>query len=254
MDRAAQSRGRANGDTNMSQMHFARKGLVTEEMAYVAELEKLPLELVRDEIAAGRLIIPANINHPELEPMAIGVATLCKINANIGNSAMTSNSRGAAEAAHGGPLRRGYGDGPVDGRRYSDDSRADSAAFAGADRDGADLRGAGAGEEARGPEHRRVPRSDRGAGAAGRGLLHDPRRRADPVCADGGEADHGDCEPGRRDPGAVDDAPPQAEFSVRELRPHREGDGEVRRELLAGRRAAAGMPGGCDATRRSLPS
>jgi phosphomethylpyrimidine synthase len=78
------------GDTNLSQMHFARKGLLTEEMAYVAEREKLPLELVRDEIAAGRLIIPANVNHPELEPMGIGIATRCKVNANIGNSAVTS--------------------------------------------------------------------------------------------------------------------------------------------------------------------
>jgi phosphomethylpyrimidine synthase len=79
------------GDTNMSQMHFARKGLITEEMAYVAKREQISPELVRDEIAAGRLIIPANINHPELEPMAIGIASKCKVNANIGNSAVTSN-------------------------------------------------------------------------------------------------------------------------------------------------------------------
>jgi phosphomethylpyrimidine synthase len=79
------------GDDNMSQMHFARKGLVTEEMVYVAEREKISPETVRDEVAAGRMIIPANVNHPELEPMAIGVASLCKINANIGNSAITSN-------------------------------------------------------------------------------------------------------------------------------------------------------------------
>jgi phosphomethylpyrimidine synthase len=79
------------GDTNVSQMHFARKGLITEEMAYVAKREQISAELVRDEIAAGRLIIPANINHPELEPMAIGVASRCKVNANIGNSAVTSN-------------------------------------------------------------------------------------------------------------------------------------------------------------------
>uniref|UniRef100_A0A7V4XTI3 Phosphomethylpyrimidine synthase n=1 Tax=Acidobacterium capsulatum TaxID=33075 RepID=A0A7V4XTI3_9BACT len=79
------------GDTNMSQMHFARKGLITEEMAYVAKREQISAELVRDEIAAGRLIIPANINHPELEPMAIGIASKCKVNANIGNSAVTSN-------------------------------------------------------------------------------------------------------------------------------------------------------------------
>ncbi|HMK21302.1 MAG TPA: phosphomethylpyrimidine synthase ThiC, partial [Terriglobales bacterium] len=80
-----------NQDGNFSQMHYARQGLVTEEMVYVAEREKIAPELVRDEVARGRLIIPANINHPELEPMGIGVATLCKINANIGNSAVTSN-------------------------------------------------------------------------------------------------------------------------------------------------------------------
>ncbi|MCL2660867.1 MAG: phosphomethylpyrimidine synthase ThiC, partial [Acidobacteriaceae bacterium] len=80
-----------SGDWNMSQMHFARKGLVTEEMAFVAQREKLSPELVRNEIAAGRMIIPANINHVELEPMAIGVESLCKINANIGNSAIVEN-------------------------------------------------------------------------------------------------------------------------------------------------------------------
>src|SRR6202140_3363265 len=80
-----------NKDGNFSQMHYARRGFVTEEMRYVAEREKLTPELVRDEVACGRMIIPANINHPELEPMGIGVASLCKINANIGNSAVTSN-------------------------------------------------------------------------------------------------------------------------------------------------------------------
>jgi phosphomethylpyrimidine synthase len=79
------------GDTNMSQMHFARKGIVTEEMMYVADREKITPELVRKEVAEGRMIIPANVNHPELEPMAIGVESLCKINANIGNSSVTSN-------------------------------------------------------------------------------------------------------------------------------------------------------------------
>ena len=79
------------GDTNMSQMHFARKGLITEEMAYVAHREKLEPEFICKEVAEGRMIIPANINHPELEPMAIGVGSKCKINANIGNSALVSN-------------------------------------------------------------------------------------------------------------------------------------------------------------------
>jgi len=79
-----------NRDGNFSQMHFARQGLITDEMRYIALREKITPELVRDEVARGRMIIPANINHPELEPMCIGVASLCKINANIGNSAVTS--------------------------------------------------------------------------------------------------------------------------------------------------------------------
>ena len=85
------SRKSSNTDGNFSQMRYARKGEITEEMAYVAHREKLSPELVRDEVARGRMIIPANINHPELEPMCIGVASLCKINSNIGNSAVTSN-------------------------------------------------------------------------------------------------------------------------------------------------------------------
>ena len=66
-----------SGDTNFSQMHFARKGVITEEMEFIAKKEKLTPELVRDEVARGRMIIPANVNHPELEPMAIGIASLC---------------------------------------------------------------------------------------------------------------------------------------------------------------------------------
>jgi len=80
-----------SGDANFSQMHYARQGKITEEMVFVAERERITPELVRDEVAAGRMIIPANINHPELEPMAIGVASKCKINANIGNSSVASN-------------------------------------------------------------------------------------------------------------------------------------------------------------------
>src|SRR6202008_4274434 len=83
-------RKRENTNGNFSQMHYARQDVITEEMSSIAHREKLAPELVRDEVARGRMIIPANINHPELEPMAIGVASLCKINANIGNSAVTS--------------------------------------------------------------------------------------------------------------------------------------------------------------------
>jgi phosphomethylpyrimidine synthase len=80
-----------NWDGNFSQMHCARRGITSEEMEFVAWREKLTPEQVREEVGRGRMIIPANINHPELEPMCIGVASLCKINANIGNSAVTSN-------------------------------------------------------------------------------------------------------------------------------------------------------------------
>ena len=74
-----------------TQIHYGRRGLVTEEMEYVARRERLSAETVRDEVARGRMIIPANIHHTNLEPMCIGVASSCKVNANIGNSATTSN-------------------------------------------------------------------------------------------------------------------------------------------------------------------
>src|SRR3989338_4811582 len=78
-------------DLNKSQMHYARKGIITEEMDYIAKIENLTPEFVRSEIARGRMIIPANINHANLVPMCIGINSKCKINANIGNSAVTSN-------------------------------------------------------------------------------------------------------------------------------------------------------------------
>jgi phosphomethylpyrimidine synthase len=109
---------RARGGANVSQMHYAKQGIVTPEMEYVAIRENLRLEeyrdsgllrqhrgnsfgaaipgrvtpeFVRDEVARGRAIIPANINHPELEPMIIGRNFLVKVNTNIGNSAVTSS-------------------------------------------------------------------------------------------------------------------------------------------------------------------
>ena len=88
------------GGRNFSQMHFARQGVITEEMQYVAKREKLAPELVRSEIARGRAIIPANIHHRNLEPMGIGIAFGCKINANIGNSATTSNVSEELEKLH----------------------------------------------------------------------------------------------------------------------------------------------------------
>ena len=84
-------------DPVRTQMHYARKGIVTEEMQFVAGRERIAPELVRDEVARGRMIIPANIHHTNLEPMCIGVASKCKINSNIGNSAITSDIEGELE-------------------------------------------------------------------------------------------------------------------------------------------------------------
>ncbi|MBV1950790.1 MAG: phosphomethylpyrimidine synthase ThiC [Cycloclasticus sp.] len=105
---------RAKAGKNVSQMHYARKGIITPEMEYIAIREnmkrsetnaeqhpgesfgasipaEITAEFVRDEVARGRAVIPANINHPELEPMIIGRNFLVKINGNLGNSAVTSS-------------------------------------------------------------------------------------------------------------------------------------------------------------------
>jgi len=81
---------RARAGRRVTQMHYARRGEITPEMEFIAIREGVTPEHVRDEVARGRAIIPANINHPETEPMIIGRRFLVKINANIGNSAVTS--------------------------------------------------------------------------------------------------------------------------------------------------------------------
>ena len=88
--------------TTVTQMHLARQGTITPAMRRVAERERLPAELIRDEVARGRLVIPANINHlaKRLDPMAIGAAASVKINANIGNSAVESDIDGELEKLH----------------------------------------------------------------------------------------------------------------------------------------------------------
>src|SRR6266702_1763334 len=86
----------------MTQLEAARHGTITDEMAFVARREELAPELIRDEVARGRMVIPANIHHlrKRLEPMAIGVAAACKINANIGNSAVTGTVDDELEKLH----------------------------------------------------------------------------------------------------------------------------------------------------------
>jgi phosphomethylpyrimidine synthase len=83
-----------------TQMHHARRGVITPEMERVAEREETAPEMIRDEVARGRMVIPANVNHAALDPMAIGINARCKINANIGNSAVTGNVEGELEKLH----------------------------------------------------------------------------------------------------------------------------------------------------------
>ncbi len=82
---------RAKKGKTVTQMHYAKRGIITPEMEFVAIRENIDPEIVRQEVAAGRAIIPSNINHPESEPMIIGSRFHVKINANIGNSAVTSS-------------------------------------------------------------------------------------------------------------------------------------------------------------------
>src|SRR5437773_9947123 len=86
----------------MTQLEAARQGVITPEMRVVAEREDLDAELIREEVARGRMVIPANTVHltKKLEPMCIGVAAKCKINANIGNSAVTGTVDDELEKLH----------------------------------------------------------------------------------------------------------------------------------------------------------
>jgi len=84
-------------DEVRTQMYYAKKGIITPDMEYVAKVENIDSKLIRDEVARGRLIIPANVNHRHLRPMSIGIASSCKINANIGSSALASDINGEVE-------------------------------------------------------------------------------------------------------------------------------------------------------------
>ncbi|QIZ66550.1 phosphomethylpyrimidine synthase ThiC [Geobacillus subterraneus] len=88
---------RAKPGKVVTQMHYAKKGIITPEMEFVAIREQIDAEIVRQEVAAGRAIIPVNINHPESEPMIIGRRFHVKINANIGNSAVSSSIENEVE-------------------------------------------------------------------------------------------------------------------------------------------------------------
>ncbi len=193
---------RAKPGANVTQMHYARRGIVTPEMEYVAIRENLGREralsaprdgedfgaaipdfvtpeFVRDEIARGRAIIPNNINHPESEPMAIGRNFLVKINANIGNSAVASDV--AAEVDKMVWSIRWGADTVmdlVDRPQHPRHARMDRPQLARPDRHRAHLPGAGEGRRhRRGPDVGDLPRHPHRAGRAGRRLFHHPRRR-----------------------------------------------------------------------------
>src|SRR3990172_4453172 len=91
-----------NGTESVTQIQHARRGVITDAMRRVAEREDLPPEVVRDEVAGGRMIIPANVKHlaGNLDPMGIGRKCATKINANIGNSAVTSGIETELEKLH----------------------------------------------------------------------------------------------------------------------------------------------------------
>ena len=202
---------RAKAGQNVTQMHYARKGIVTPEMEYVAIREngkrewmqeylndpvrearlrgnpmgaRIPQiitpEFVRDEVARGRAIIPANINHPEVEPMAIGRNFGVKINANIGNSAVTSSIEEEVDKLVW--ATRWGADNVMDlstGRNIHTTRDWIVRNSPGADRHGADLPGAGeSGRRGRRPHLGDLPRHPHRAGRTRRGLLHHPRRRA----------------------------------------------------------------------------
>ena len=130
----------------VTQLAYARRGTITPEMEFIAVREGLPAEFVRAEVARGRAIIPANINHPETEPMIIGRNFLVKINANIGNSAVASSIEEEVEKMRW--ATRWGADTVMDlstGEQHPRDPRVDHPQLARAHRHRAHLPGAGEG-------------------------------------------------------------------------------------------------------------
>ena len=232
----------ANGNRNMSQMHFARQGVITEEMRFVAGREKIEPELVRSEIARGRMIIPANVNHRNLEPMGIGIASKCKINANIGNSATSSNIdeelKKLHHAVHYGAdtvmdLSTG-GDIPVIRKAIIEASPVPVGTV---------------------PVYEAISRVRRPEDLTIDLMLEVIEEQAEQgvdymtihagrvarACAAGAEADYGNCQPRRILDGALDGASQEAKFPVRKHREDLQDFQKARRQLFVWRRIAAGV-------------
>ena len=255
---------RAKAGANVSQMHYARRGIITPEMEYVAVRENLGREqlaeaqardgqdfgasipdyvtpeFVRDEVARGRAIIPNNINHPESEPMAIGRNFLVKINANIGNSAVASDV--AAEVDKMVWSIRWGADTVMDlstGRNIHDTREWIIRNSPGADRHRPDLPGAGEGRRRRrGPDLGDLPRHLDRAGRAGRRLFHHPRRRAPALHPDDRQARHRHRQPRRLDHGEMVPLPPQGELPLHPLRGDLRDHEGLRHRLQPRRRPA----------------
>ena len=203
--------------------------------------ELITPEFVRGEVARGRAIIPANINHPETEPMIIGRNFLVKINANIGNSAVSSGIGEEVEKMTWA-IRWG-GDTVMDlstGKHIHETREWIIRNSPGADRHRADLPGAGEGRrQGRRPDLGDLPRHADRAGRAGRRLLHHPRRRAAALRAADREAHDRHRLARRLDHGEVVPRAPQGELPLHALRGHLRDHEGVRRQLLARRRPAA---------------
>ena len=181
-----------------TQILAARAGEITAEMQFVADREQLPVETIRSEVAAGRMVIPANTEHlkKRLEPMAIGIAAKCKINANIGNSAVTSNVDEELQKLH---TAVHFGaDTVMDLSTGKDIDRIRQAiidAIAGSDRNRADLPDAGR----TGRQHRRYASAafsghGRTPSQAGGRLHDDPLRRDAGTSASDRQSRHGHCQ------------------------------------------------------------
>ena len=272
---------RAKSGANVTQMHYARRGIITPEMEFVAIRENLRREqyletlrasgpdgekmvkrllrqhpgqsfgaaipsaitpeFVRDEIARGRAIIPANINHPEIEPMAIGRNFLVKINANIGNSAVSSGIGEEVEkmtwAIRWGATRSWICPPASTSMKRASGSSATRPCRSAPCRSTRRWKGR---RQGRGTDLGDLPRHADRAGRTRRGLLHHPRRRAPAVHSDDGGPDDGHRLARRLDHGQVVPGASQGELPVRALRRDLRNHEGLRRQLLAGRRPAPG--------------
>jgi len=230
------------GERNFSQMHYARRGVITEEMEFVAGREKLQPELVRSEVARGRAIIPANIHHRNLEPMGIGVAFRCKINANIGNSATTSNVSEELEKLHRAV-------------HYGSDTVMDLSTGGDIPAIRKEIINASPVPIGTVPIYEAISRVRRPEDLTIELMLEvieeqaeqgvdymTIHRRPARIVAASPQSHHGNRQPRRCAPRAMDEFPQETKFSLREFRSHLQDFPEARCQLLARRRTAPRLP------------